>query len=135
MAEVTAVDYVLDGLRRLGAHCVKHNDINVGIADISACLEGDTQWIEMKATERWPARPHTRIWWDHYTEQQALFLRKREGWLMVRVGRDYMLYEGREAWAIWEARGYTASMMKSRSVAFWPGKIPWIALRRAVYGW
>jgi hypothetical protein len=134
MAEVTAVDYVLKGLRKLGAHCVKHNDIAVGIADVSACLNGVTAWIELKATERWPVRPETRVWWDHYTEEQALFLRKRKGWLLVRVGREYFLFDAPEAWSIWESRGYTRAEMAECCWRSWAGSIRWLELRKALYG-
>lgn len=134
MAEVTAVDYVLKGLRKLGAHCVKHNDINVGIADISVCLDGKTAWIEMKARDRWPVLAETRVWWDHYTEEQALFLRRRRGWLLARVGREYFLFDAREAWSLWEARGYTRREMEECASHSWTRRINFPQLRRMLYG-
>jgi len=135
VAEISLVDYVRRGLRRR-ALAVKHNDLMPGIADLSlhfpAAGRGGTRWVETKASVAWPARPGTRVWWPHYTEHQALFLRQRQGYLLARIGREYLLFDGDAAWAQWEARGWPREMFRARAQAHWAGRINWLEFEREI---
>lgn len=51
-----------------------------------------TVWIENKAVREWPKRLGTPLKLD-YTELQRLFTRERKGWLLLRVARDYLLFD------------------------------------------
>jgi hypothetical protein len=125
MSEITAVGYFMNGLKKeWGAHCIKHNDSTIGIPDISThLLRHGTQWVEVKATMKWPARDATKLHWEHYTEEQALFLKRREGWLFVRVAREYFLFNAQEAWAMWECAGFNKQEFIARSIAHWKMKV------------
>lgn len=134
MAEESMIGYVRKGLKRR-ALVLKHNDINPGIADLSLYFpKWDlTRWVELKALPDWPTRAGTRIWWPHYTESQALFLRQRRGFLLVRCGRrTYALFSGGEAWAMWEARGWPKAEFLRRAARVWPGGIVWAEFEREV---
>jgi hypothetical protein len=136
MSEITAVGYLCKGLERVRkAHCIKHNDLTVGIADVSAhVLHAGTQWIEVKATQEWPKREETRIWWPHFTEHQALFLRRREGWLFVRVERDYFLFSAAWSWELWMQKGFPQSRMREVARAHWARSVNFPELGRILWG-
>lgn len=120
--------YVRNGLSLLRSKChvTKHNDLTPGIPDLSICTpNGHNTWMELKATKDWPARAETKLWWDHYTEHQALFLRQRHGWLFVRVARNYFLFDGERAWDLWTVGGYTRAEMFAHALKVWPASVDW----------
>lgn len=59
-------------------------------------------WIELKYLPQWPVREATEVKIDHFTmEQRAWLLRRaaRNGrvYLLLKVGTDWLLFEGRMA--------------------------------------
>jgi hypothetical protein len=92
-----------------------------------------TRWIEVKSKSAYPVKASTRIWWQHYTEEQALFLRKRDGFLAVRVAKDYYLFDAVDAWMIFENKGIHESEMAERSVIWWRNKIDWDAMEQELF--
>lgn len=135
MAEDTFVAYLCGGLRKAGFHVVKHNDINIGVPDISVYdpVSNQTRWIEVKSKQQYPAKDTTRIWWPHYTEEQALFLRKRNGILAVRIAKDYYMFDATNAWLIFENKGIHESEMAERSMIWWQNKIDWEAMEEELF--
>lgn len=133
MSEKTLETYFRNGLFKR-ADLWKHNDVGVGIADFSAYFRASrvTRWIELKAAERWPVKGETRVWWEHYTEHQMLFLRARRGWLFVRIGKDYFLFDWIVAAELWAARGFTRSEMYSRATKWWVRSVAWREFERVV---
>lgn len=127
MAESSLVDYVKRGLKRK-AFVTKHCDISPGIPDLSIYFpKADVfRWVETKASAQWPVRAETRIWWDHYTEQQALWLYQRRGFLFVRVSKSYALFDGKTAWEMWEARGFTKRVFVDSARKVWFGNVSWL---------
>ena len=129
MSEETFLGLVREKLRH-SAYVHKHNDLTEGVSDLSVCFKanGRTVWVELKVKDKWPVKPGTRIWWDHYTEQQALWLRRRRGWLFVRVGKCYALFTGAEAWRMWEAHGYTNVEFLGNAHTTWFNACAWLDL-------
>lgn len=128
MSEETLVGYTRIGLKRRNeCYVTKHNDLTDGIPDLSVTLRkwGINTWIELKATDAWPAKTATRIWWDHYTEQQALFLRQRMGWLFVRVGKTYALFTGEAAWRMWKDKGWAKMEFLLEAHRVWHNGVVW----------
>lgn len=126
MSEETLHSYVREGVKPF-AEFAKHNDnCTVGVPDCSMFVRATERnvWVELKAKEDWPKREATKVWWDHFTEQQALWLRTRKGWLLMRIGRQYLLLDGGQAWDMWCARGWTQSELMHRARAVWNGRIP-----------
>ncbi len=136
MSEKSFDDCLRKGLRAR-AELWKHCDTQPGIADFSVYFRvaGVTRWVELKATEGWPQKARTKVWWPHYTEHQMLFLRARRGWLFVRVGasvRSYFLFDWKEAQALWEAKGFTKPQMHERAARVWAGNVAWKEFEDAV---
>jgi len=126
VAENSLTDYAAKGLRGM-AEVMKHNDLSPGVPDLSVCVRGGgcTRWVEAKAARAWPARAATPLRFPHYTELQALFLRRRGGFLFVRVGKTYLLYRAPEAWALWEAGGWARAEMLENAARVWHGGVRW----------
>ncbi|CAB4170140.1 hypothetical protein UFOVP1082_5 [uncultured Caudovirales phage] len=135
MSEDTFVGYLGLGFRKMGCHVVKHNDINIGIPDLSVFdqMTKQTKWLEVKNKQEYPAKETTKIWWPHYTEQQALFLRKRNGFLIARIARDYYMFDDVEAWAIFENKGLIKSDLMLKSKIWWRNKIDWTAMYEELF--
>lgn len=126
MSEDTLVSYVREGVKPF-AEFAKHNDsCTVGVPDVSLYIRRRDRnvWLELKSKDDWPARASTKIWWDHYTEQQALWLRTRNGWLLMRIGKQYILLDARMSWLMWEARGWTREELIARAKCVWNLRIP-----------
>jgi hypothetical protein len=56
-------------------------------------------WIENKYLDHWPKNPELVVKLDHYTPDQRVWAVQRifRGgfvWLMLQVGRDYLLFRG-----------------------------------------
>ena len=61
-------------------------------------------WIELKWLRRWPKRAETEVKIPHFTPWQRRWLEKRHAisksgacWLILQVGREWMLFTGRDA--------------------------------------
>ncbi len=59
-------------------------------------------WIELKSEDKWPARANTVLALKRFTPQQRLFLRRHcrrggKAWLLLRVGREWLLFDGATA--------------------------------------
>ncbi len=125
MSERTLVDYVLRGLAPYWRCPVKHADaFTAGVPDVSGHLPGvGTRWIELKANRNWPARAATPVRLACYTEEQKRFLIERKGVLLLRVGREYLLFVRPRALKLLG----TVSREQTRQIAAarWTGKIPW----------
>lgn len=122
-------DYVVKGLTKRFSACfvTKHNDLNPGVPDLSVFVK-ETQkntWMELKAESQFPQRARTRLKLYCYTEEQALFLRQRKGWLFARVKRNYFLFNADQAWACWVEGGFTKAEFSARATAVWHGAVNW----------
>lgn len=133
MSEASYEAYLMAGLKRLGGHVMKHNDISAGVPDVSACFGFSTQWIEIKASSSWPKRPATPVRWPHYTELQAHFLRSRGGWLTARIGREYLLWDHERAWALWLAGGWPKERMIAESAYYAKNQVDFLKLRQIIW--
>ncbi len=85
---------VVRSLRKLDAVPVE-NPILPGTPDI----EFIGGWVELKSEEKWPTRENTPLRLKRFTLEQRLFLRRRirrggNSWLLLRVGRDWLLFRG-----------------------------------------
>lgn len=77
------------------------NSVALGMPDVNY-LYG---WIELKTKHEWPKREDTPLRIDHFTPEQRtwLFRRTRMGgraFLLLRVGKEFMLFDGVTAHAI-----------------------------------
>ena len=135
MSETTFLGYVRSGLRGF-AYVQKHNDITEGVPDLSLCFKTNKRnvWMELKATARWPLKDETPVWWEHFTEQQAVWLWQREGWLFVRVWKTYALFTGAEAWRMWQAHGYKRETFLLNAYAVWHNRVKFFELAEAIRG-
>ena len=134
MSEETLIVYVRNGLRKW-AHVTKHNDgCTTGMSDLSIHFIGarGSVWMELKATHSWPTRPDTRVRWDHYTEEQAVWIRQRKGWLLARVGRSYLLFDALAALELWQANGWTKQQMFAGATLVWANCINWRQLAEVI---
>lgn len=134
--ENSLLAYTREGLngKRSACYVTKHNDLSAGIPDLSVTVRatGTNTWIELKATAQWPVKAHTRVFWDHFTEEQALFLRRRGGWLFVRVSRNYFLFTGDVAWELWERKGFTRAEMFAQAHRVWAKYVDWQEFAEAI---
>lgn len=86
-------------LKRLDAMAVE-NPAKPGTPDINYC-EG---WIECKYLKHWPVIPDTNpVLFPHFTPQQRQWMKSRcdrggNVYLMAKIGRDWLLFEGEWAW-------------------------------------
>lgn len=132
--EESLLAYVRARMKRM-AHVVKHHDDwTPGISDLSLFLlkERVTRWVELKAEADWPKRTDTPLHLDCYTEAQALFLRTRDGFLLVRVKSAYMLFSAATAWELWESGGWPRHIMLNRAVKVWYRFILWKEFKEAL---
>jgi len=73
------------------------NGVETGTPDVNGCYDAVEFWVELKFRETWPVRESTPVRFRHYTEDQRRWLRDRgkvggRAWLLVQVGRCYMLF-------------------------------------------
>lgn len=125
MAESTLSRYITKGLRALGAHVVRHEDIaSSGVPDISYGLDGCNGWIELKEIKEWKKRSATPN--DiGLSPEQRLWLRQRgktggRCFVLVRVtaSREYYLFD----WHIAPKTGdlkLTHAEMDAEAVNYW----------------
>lgn len=108
---------MVKALKHLHARPVE-NSVGPGTPDVT-CTAG---WIELKWMRRWPARPDTKVIIEHYTKKQKWWLRDRwnaggGAWLLLQVGREYMLFEAPEAQLVHD--GLTRGELYKHSAAHW----------------
>lgn len=139
MAESSIYDYVREGLQGK-AFVHKHNDLAPGVPDLSVHIHpeyvadkhGRTVWIEAKAASDWPAKEDTKLRFAHYTEHQALWLKRRGGWLLIRVRRNYYLLDGNAAWKFWIRDGMTKEHLGIHATQVWSGGIKFLEFLRVI---
>jgi hypothetical protein len=116
-------DGMWDGLRprlqALGLHPVRvENTLGEGTPDVNY-ISG---WVELKWLEAWPARASTLVRLRKLEERpaQVNFLTERwrlggQSWLMLRVGREALLFSG------WSARAVRAGRLREEleALAIW----------------
>lgn len=121
------MDYVLKGMKRNWKKPVKHADaFTEGVSDLSAWMEGvGTVWIETKAADRWPVRENTPVKFGaEYTEAQRDFTEQRRGWILIRVAREYFLFDwGYAKW--FQTSSPTQQGIRRRAYRTWRGFINW----------
>ena len=97
MAESNQRGRVVRALKPLDGMAVE-NPAKPGTPDVNY-IEG---WLELKWLRRWPARPDTVVAVEHFTPKQRRWLRRRwdrggSAWLLLQVGREWLLFTGRDA--------------------------------------
>lgn len=125
MGERTLVDYCLGGMKRLWRCPVKHADpYTAGVPDLSGFVpQVGTVWIECKALDKWPARASTPVRLSRYTDDQKYFLTQRNGFLFVRVGREYILICGKSELTL--AGTLPREDLIRCAVGYWKGSVDW----------
>jgi hypothetical protein len=105
---------------------VKHADaFTEGVADLSAWIApAGNIWIECKTLARWPVRPFTRVRLG-LEPLQVDFLRERRGWLWVRVGREYLLFDHSVMCIAGFADGMTQGALRMQTVQIWKNSVNW----------
>ena len=93
MAEKSIWAYIRVGMKGRWGHAMRHECmINKGVADASYYHNGNG-WIELKEIKKLPARPTTGIKLGRWTDlHQRNFLKKRKGWLFIRVNYPKRMY-------------------------------------------
>jgi hypothetical protein len=127
VTERTLVDYVLRGMKRRWKKPVKHADAYTeGIGDLSAWIwPVGNVFIELKALRQWPKRPETKVSLG-LSDAQRDFLEMRRGWLFVRVGKEYLLFDWRAVFCIdVQDKPQTAHMLRSRACQVWKNSVNW----------
>lgn len=123
---------VVRALRPLHAISVE-NGCGVGTPDVNYA-DG---WIELKVLEDWPARDDTVVRVDLFTKEQRMWHRARAAsggttWVLLKVDRDWLLFEGRVAA---ESLGFLARPgLISISRAAWFDHLDEMDLRHVVRG-
>lgn len=87
---------VTHALKPLDAMAVE-NSVQPGTPDV----EFIGGWIELKSVDR-PVREGTVVQVPHFTPLQRLWLKRRcdrggKAWLLLRIGTDWLLFDGRVA--------------------------------------
>lgn len=87
---------VINALRTLHAVAVE-NALGLGTPDVNC----STGWIELKSEDAWPKRDETPLRLKRFTPHQKIWLKRRDAvgraWLLLRVGREWLLFRGRDA--------------------------------------
>lgn len=134
MAEKSLDRYILSNMRGRWRKGVKHADgFTAGIADLSAWLDGiGNVWVEDKALDSWPKRETTpvKVGLD---DLQKDFLWERHGWLMVRVKREYFLFD-REGARHLELDTTTQATFRRWAVRHWTGAVNWNQFTEEIRG-
>jgi hypothetical protein len=132
MSERTLIDYMIGGMGTRWRWPVKHADpYTPGIADMSGFVVGvGNVFIEAKALDRWPARDGTIVKLTRYTDDQRYFLINRNGFLLLRVVRDYLLFYG--AGALLKAGNVTKGELFDLALGFWKGSVDWNELVKMI---
>jgi hypothetical protein len=133
VAERSLVDYVLRGMKRYWDWPVKHADgYTEGIADLSAWIRpAGNIFIELKALERWPARASSPVVLG-LEELQRYFIVERRGWLFVRVGREYLLFDANETFVWVDRAEATQAVLRQVATKVWKNSVNWKEFARWV---
>ena len=136
MIESTMRTTLVRLLKPLGAFAVENGGAHPGTPDI-ACTLG---WIECKSTESWPVNPDTPVQLNHpLTQQQRIWQIKwaaagGRGWVMLNVGREWLLLRGIVAATILGgAEAATRAELMVENVAWWNGTPSTESLVDALY--
>lgn len=123
MGEISLYSYMKGGMVGRWDLPVKHADaFTEGIADVSAWIPpAGNVFIELKDIDRWPPRGGA-IKVD-LTEEQALFLRKRRGWVFFRVAREYLLISHENLSALDGTHGKDIVVAAARII--WRRSVDW----------
>lgn len=126
MAEETLKNYVLGGMKPYWKGGVKHADAYTpGIADLSGFIApAGNVFIELKALDKWPTRPGTKVVMGLDYLQKA-FLVDRKGWLLCRVRREYLLFDHNDAYWIVDTEQATQGELRMRAKMIWVNRINW----------
>jgi hypothetical protein len=105
-------------LKHLDAMAVE-NAVQPGTPDV----EFIGGWIELKSVDSKPKREDTVVRVDHFTPLQRLWLKKRRerggrAWLLLRVGREWLLIDGKVAAA--KVGSSTMADLIRLAVCHWP---------------
>jgi hypothetical protein len=118
----------LSGVMRGRWDARRHEDaLGAGVPDVSYGCGGADGWIELKALDRWPARPDTLVRLDNLTPEQLRFLenRGRAGggrcFVLLAVGGQYLLFRWDQARRLRE--GATRAELEVLSAGAWAGGI------------
>lgn len=125
MSERSLIDYTLNGMKPFWKYGTKHADpYTPGIPDLSGFIpQCGNVWIEAKALDKWPARDGTIVRLTRFTDDQKYFLINRNGFLFLRVSRDYLLFYG--ARQIMNAGTVTRAEMYDMALRWWKGQVDW----------
>jgi hypothetical protein len=126
MAEVSLKDYVLRGMVGHWDKGVKHADsFTAGIADLSGYIpvRGNV-FVELKALDAWPAKASTRVVFE-LDDLQRDFLWKRRGWLLCRVGREYLLFDRYAIIDAVDRPWSTRELLMNHVYKVWRNSIDW----------
>jgi len=120
--------FVCRALKRLDANPVE-NALVPGYPDVE--FIGGT--VELKSIPKWPVRPETPVRVDHFTPKQKGWLRKRTArggktWLLLRVGKVWLLFEGEIAADI--VGRVPQADLRCAAQAVWESKPSEVELRR-----
>lgn len=127
MSEDTLVGYVRGGMRGRWSMTKHHDAFTPGIPDISYRSQGVNGWLELKECTALPARPLTPLkFGSEFTLEQALFLRDRDGKLLIRVTpeRLYIGLNAPQAWALHADRGWPLLRFVNEG-RVWKHRIDW----------
>lgn len=126
VSEESLKDYVLEGMKPYWRKGVKHADaFTPGVSDVSGYIHPiGTVWIELKALHAWPKRPGTKVVFE-YDDLQKDFTWERRGWLFVRVGREYLLFDRHNARDNIDHPHSTQDTVRECAVAIWKNSVDW----------
>jgi len=86
--------HVVRALRGLHAVSVE-NAVGTGMPDVNYA-DG---WLELKSVARWPTRPSSPLRVPHFTQEQRLWIRRRQEaggrvHVLLKVEREWLLFDG-----------------------------------------
>ena len=119
--EKTLRKYIVDLLSSTG-HIQRHEDKNEsGIPDLSYGIKGTNGWIELKYKKTWPKKLTTPVKFDHFTNKQKTWLKKRgqEGghcYVLIQIADTCLLYDWQK---INQIGKLTKNEMIKESIVFW----------------
>lgn len=115
MIETTAWDSIRPLFQALGLDPIRvENVLHPGHPDLDY-THGN---IELKYMEAFPVRPGTAVRVPKLTGEQVGWITRRTekgglAWLLVRVGKEWFLWAGRDVYAVWQ--GLTQAEWRERA--------------------
>jgi hypothetical protein len=128
MAEKTLWKYLRDGMKGRWDACRHEDRLTAGVPDVSYGLQGINGWIELKELKR-STKGQLRLPRLTIEQRRWLTYRGRKGgncWILVRVGRDYILINGEDAFQIEE--------LSLNQFKLWSRAIDWDELEKILSG-